>query len=202
MSTLLHRRPGVAAAVGVTVLAVALAGCSGDKKDDRKSSTSSSTSAGQGTATGGTDQSTSVLGNGTVEAVGTSTSTTYFLTPPATTATLSVGPVVSGPSGTRITWWVTVPDGTSGRQMPGSVRSWAWVPAIVDPVAKKAYQVNLFRRPSGDNTCVCTGMFYAQSQPRYMTAEYPPLPAGLTSVTVQVKGFPALKNIPVTRTTS
>jgi hypothetical protein len=59
---------------------------------------------------------------------------------------------------------------------------------IVDPVGKKSYGVNTMQQV--DTHCACAAYpIHVGPDPVRMTAEYPPLPPGVTSVSVRIPNF-------------
>jgi hypothetical protein len=194
-----------AAALAVTaVAALLIAGCSGADKPDPKDSGSRPTSGAAGASPGALkDESASVVGWTPPAPVARTEGKLEFSvhgeTRPATAEIISVQ---ASDASTILTWQISsatdIPiqgyslTSTHGpRFFPDGVR-------LVDPAAKKSYGVNTMEDPL-TAYCVCSS--YPQHvgpDPVRMTAEYPALPAGVTSISVRIPKF-APVTVAVTR---
>lgn len=190
----MRRFTGLASGPLALVLAVALGACTSGGGAKTSSSTtgsvsgSTSTSTGSGTATVPSD----MLAYDPAE-VASATSRSFLGNQAA--AKLSIVGVRSAGGGTVLTFWVTTAQ--SYKSPLASARPENW-PRLVDVAGKKAYGVNTFASVERITYCVCTDNASVDPTRRVLTAEYPPLPAALGSVSVQLPGFPAV-TVPVTR---
>lgn len=124
------------------------------------------------------------------------TSTTFF--PSGAPATLFIAPVRGDSQSSLLTFWITTSQSADSPISADVASSW---PKLVDPAGQKAYGVTTYSGTPGTSNapkCVCTPTAVIYSTPRVMTAAYPALPAGLTKITVRLKGFADVV-VPVTR---
>lgn len=142
--------------------------------------------------------------------IGTATGTIVRQSGKQTAEILSVG---TGPAGTYLSWRLKSPD---GKEQPLT-----WVHGVAPLTENKPYgdlrSVRLAttdgnyylattcdrreRAPESSTYCLCSPM--PQAIPAGEGVElygyYPALPAGVTSVTVQIAGLPDIANVPVTK---
>jgi hypothetical protein len=120
-------------------------------------------------------------------------------------ATAEIISVRASDASTILTWQLSAPRTTNDAAQtlethgllmwPGKVR-------LVDAVAQKSYGVNTTHRDRGTSVntyCVCSSyLYHVGPKPVRMTAEYPALAAGVTSISVRIPDF-APVTVPVTR---
>ncbi len=189
------------------VVALSLAGCSGDDKPTPSaSSRSSSTSSGSATAAL-KDQSAAVLAFTSPAPVarteGKLAAQVGAESSPTVPATAEIISVQGSDASTILTWQLS---SATGIRVQGltltttapAARFWPDAVRLIDPVGKKSYAVNTM---VADNTefCVCSLYpLHVGPVPVQMTAEYPPLPATATTISVRIPSF-APVTVPVTR---
>lgn len=193
MSAVVRQRlRGVVAVVGALSV-LGLAGCTGDDPQP-----SPSPSASQSASVEMRDRSAELLGyqaptqevgSGTADAAG------YF---GSNNLTVHIGSVRVGSGSTLVTMWFTTPDGHGINGL--NEASWPNWPTLVDPSGQREYVVETFEHP-GEGRQLGVLRDPTQAFPglsEEITAFYPPLPAGVTSVEVHLKGFDPI-TVPVTR---
>ena len=184
--------------LAAAVLVTSVSACTGgDDPDGVKTSSSSSS----GTASTGTarDASADVLGFTLPDAAGSVTARVKPPGAPELEVTFSVGEVKASETSTLVTFWYTF-KGEPGKSKtaPLSVLDSTGYPSIIDNGAKKAYHALTFDDYEGFVACVCSQSSVMYPEPHPMQALYPPLPDGLSEVSVKASQFPAVK-VPVTR---
>jgi len=197
----------IAVAAVAGVVALAFAACSGDDGPTPKASSGSTSSSTPGASAGALkDESAAVLGwtppapvAKTTGKLAASVEAQLHVTVPATAEIISVQ---ASDASTILTWQLSsttdIPSmGITLNSIHGA-RFWPDAVRLVDPVGKKSYAVNTM--DEGLYTyCVCSAYpIHVGPDPVRMTAEYPPLPATATSVSVQIPNF-APVTVPVTR---
>ncbi|KYH45601.1 hypothetical protein [Branchiibius sp. NY16-3462-2] len=153
----------------------------------------STTSQGTGSATPTATVPPDLL-NYKIDKVAATAKSTAFLSNHAE-ATLSVASIRATPDTTVLTFWVTT--GTPWASPISSSRPETW-PGLIDAGTKNRYGVNTFTGVQKGTFCVCTDVNMIEPTRRVLTAQYPPLPAGLSQVTFRLSGFPDL-TVPLTR---
>jgi hypothetical protein len=110
-------------------------------------------------------------------------------------ATAEIISVQASDTSTILTWQLSSPTDIplQGRSLQSAQGRLAMPDAVrlVDPAAKKSYGVNTMEEPGSTIVdCVCsTYPGHVGPDPVRMTAEYPALPAGLTSISVRIPSF-------------
>jgi hypothetical protein len=188
----------------VAVVALSVAGCSGEDKPTPKASGSTTASASSGaSSTALKDESAAVLGWTPPAPVAKTEGNLEELTTrvpiPATAEIVSVR---ASNTSTVLTWQVSSAKDTTfvGRSLeaPEYPASWPGGVRLVDPVGQKSYAVYTME-DTHKLYCVCsTYPSHVGPDPVRMTAAYPPLPATATSVSVRIPKF-APVTVPVTR---
>jgi hypothetical protein len=183
---------------------MSMAGCSGADKPSTKASGPKPSAGSAGTAPGTLkDESAAVLSwkapTPVAKAEGQLEVLVEKRNAPATAEIISVR---ASDTSTILVWQLSAPTDipTQGNSLssaegngffPNGVR-------LVDPVAKKSYGVNRMSE-SASNYCVCSAYpLHVGPDPVRMTASYPALPAGVTSVSVRIPKF-APVTVAVTR---
>ena len=112
---------------------------------------------------------------------------------PVAPATAEIISVQASSASTILTWQLS-----SATDIPVQVslstthvvRSWLDAVRLADPVGKKSYAVNTMDVRTF-TYCVCSAFpVHVGPDPVRMTAEYPPLPASATSVSVRIRTSP------------
>jgi hypothetical protein len=192
----------VALVAVVVAAALSVAGCSGPEKADPKDPGSTSSPGSAGTEPGLKDESAAVLSwtppAPVVKSEGKVEMTFTHAMLPATAEVISVK---ASDVSTILTWQLSSAADISNQgwslnsahgnmNFPDLVR-------IVDPVGKKSYDVNTMHQIYSH--CACAAYpIHIGPDPVRMTAEYPPLPATVTSVSVRIPKF-APMTVAVTR---
>ena len=189
---------GSIALVGVVALSVA--GCSGDGKPTPKASASASPGASSAALK---DESAAVLGwtppAAVAKTVGHLEEIVTRVPVPATAEIISVR---ASNASTVLTWQVSsakdIPFQGQSLEAPEYPATWPGGVRLVDPVGKKSYAVYTMEE-TYKLYCVCSRYpSHVGPDPVRMTAAYPPLPASATSVSVRIPNF-APVTVPVTR---
>jgi hypothetical protein len=189
------------------VVALSLAGCSGDDKPTPKASSGSTSSSSSGASSAPLkDESAAVLGWTPPAPVAKSAGKLAAgvedqgsATVPATAEIISVQ---DSDASTILTWQLSSPtdiraQGVTLNSTHGA-RFWPDAVRLVDQAGKKSYAVNTMDVDT-NTYCVCSAYpIHVGPDPVRMTSEYPPLPATATSVSVQIPNF-APVTVPVTR---
>jgi hypothetical protein len=193
----------VALVAVVVVAALSVAGCSGPEKADPKESGSTTSPGSAGNTPGALkDESAAVLSwtppAPVVKSEGKVEGTFTHAMLPATAEVISVK---ASDVSTILTWQLSsaadIPDqGWSLNSVHGNL-NFPDLVRIVDPVGKKSYDVNTMHQIYAHCACAAYPIHIGPDAVR-MTAEYPPLPATATSVSVRIPNF-APVSVPVTR---
>ncbi|MEL4358518.1 hypothetical protein AAEX60_11430 [Luteococcus sp. H101] len=116
------------------------------------------------------------------------------------TATLTVGSLTTGETGTRLTFWVNSTDkNLLGREGLGTGKPEEY-PTLTDPATKTIYRVDTWTDNGVPWGCVCSGAPYVTArtvQPQ--DASYPPLPDSVKNVQITLPGAKAPVTVEVTR---
>ena len=121
---------------------------------------------------------------------------------PTVPATAEIVSVRASDASTILTWQLSsatdIPSHGLTLNSAHSVRDFPDAVRLIDPVGKNSYAVNTMTAEM-HTYCVCSAFpRHVGSDPVRMTAEYPPLPATATSISVQIPNF-APVTVPVTR---
>lgn len=177
----------VSALAAALLATITIAGCTGG-------GTSRGTSAPTG---GGTSRATSSPATASVppklldyslDQVAATAKSTTFLSNQAE-ATVSVASAKATDDTTVLTFWITTPQSWASPISSSRPETW---PLLIDAGTDQRYGVNTFTGVQGFPYCVCTDVNLIEPTRRVLTAQYPPLPAGLTQVTLRLTGFPDL----------
>ena len=197
----------MAGAIAVAVLvALSLAGCSGDGNPSPKASSGSTSSAASGASSAALkDESDAVLGWIPPKPVAKTEGKlgARAVPEPATVpATAEIISVQASEASTVLTWQlssaVDIPLQGLTLNSTNGARFWPDAVRIVDLAGKKSYAVNTMNVGT-DTYCVCSAYpIHVGPDPVRMTAEYPPLPATATTISVRIPNF-APVTVPVTR---
>jgi hypothetical protein len=203
--------PFTFAAVAAIVV-LSLAGCSAASGPSPKASPGSTPSGTSGASAGALkDESASVLAwvpPAPVAKTEGKLSNRFVPGPGTIPSTAEIISVKASADSTILTWQMSSPtDMTMAGYtltVVGLAGSWPDTVRLVDPVGEKSYGVNTLINYGKvtvlDKTyCVCARFpAHVGPDPVRMTAAYPPLPAGATSISVQIPYF-APVTVPVTR---
>jgi hypothetical protein len=196
------RKGSVALVAVAAAAALSVAGCSGAEKADQTNPGPTSSTRSAGTAPGAPkDESAAVLSWTPPAPVITSEGKVeHGVTGAMAPATAEVISVKASDSSTILTWQLSaaadIPQqGWSLNSLHGNL-NFADLVRIVDPVGKKSYDVDTMLQKAH---CACAAYpVHIGPDPVRMTAEYPPLPATVTSVSIRIPNF-APVTVAVTR---
>lgn len=208
-----HRPPRPELLVLGIALTLAVAGCSKDQPS-ASAPTTSSTSTSSPTASDVASTSPSGAGSSTPSSKPYPVSSLSPKAPKALaalpftlaersdkpTATLTVGSLTTGETGTRLTFWVNSTDkNLLGREGLGEGIPEEY-PTLTDPATKTVYRVDTWTHDGYPAGCICSGgpnVTATAIQPQ--DASYPPLPASVKSVQLTLPGAKAPVTVEVTR---
>ncbi|MGL4176972.1 MAG: hypothetical protein ACRCSN_12935, partial [Dermatophilaceae bacterium] len=111
-------------------------------------------------------------------------------------ATFSVLSVETDARSTLVVWSATHPR-TLSAGADFDVRGWRSFPVLTTKT--QAFSVLTYETSTGATECVCVDMRSMRAEPNPQGALYPPLPKGVTSVTITSPWFVAV-TVPVSRT--
>lgn len=189
------------------VVALSLAGCSGDDTPTPNNSSGSTSSSSPGTSSGAPkDESEAVLGwtppAPVAKTEGKLAARAGQERSPTVPATAEIISVEANDASTILTWQLSSSTDLSAQGLTlnslHGARFWPDAVRLIDPAGKKSYAVNTMDVDIF-TYCVCSAYpIHVGPDPVRMTAEYPPLPASATSISVRIPNF-APVTVPVTR---
>ncbi|PWJ26418.1 hypothetical protein ATK17_2580 [Branchiibius hedensis] len=188
------KRRNAAVTIAALSTVVALSACTGSDNPQPSSVSATNTSHGGSSSASPTASVPPDLLNYKIDQVAATAKSTTFLSNRAS-ATLSVASVRATPDTTVVTFWVTTATPYASPISASRPETW---PKLVDAGTGNSYGVNIFTGSQPGAYCVCTDVNMIEPTRRVLTAQYPPLPTGLSQVTFRLTGFPDLK-IPLTR---